>query len=462
MRVERRVACFALAVASLWATACASRAADAELAEARRRIELGADPFTVISAIDQEHPADPRIKTELASFLLLSGRIDEADAYLAKAEVLAKGNADVAAVAALRARIAVERGDWVSAKRLAGTALKRDDSDASGAVFPLARALAASGDRDGARTRFSEALKTKATLATRSDWRFWIRFLSEDEPESALDALAAYESAFPYEPGSGLVESSLRERTGDKDGAVLAAFKDGLNAYEAGAVGIEELEFRLSELERVLADSVANPAGGGLAALETARAYLRADWAAAARALTRVTTRSSAKAWIGATAGLAPGDAASERAFVEAETAFGFLPSYRLRFASAFAGDRTRLASVRAACETGIDLAPSGPLAVALRRELGRALGIDVAESGKLRTRGELEAAGYRAAASRDPAFLAPAIGTFELPDNDYTLFAVGLVKGFASEPVFRSALERELGTSSGRRAERLRYALAK
>lgn len=443
---------------------CAGRneASESAVAEAKRRIRFGADPFVTLSALDQEWPNDVRIKAELASMLLACGRYGEADGYLARAEVLVKGRKDRAAVRAARARLAVERGDFVAARRYAESAMADDPADPGGAEFPLARAVAAGGDRDGGRKRFAAALAAKAGKATREDWRFWIRFLAEDDAASALDALDSYEAAYPYEPGTGLVESALRERTGDLDGSVLAAFKDALYAFESGAVPVGELLSRLEGIETGLADASFNPDCRGLAAVRAAKAYLDGDWAVLGTALGTMPTASKTKSWLESAASLSPSDPGSIRGYAESEKRYGFFPSYRLRFALVFLKDAGRRQLVRSAGEAGIDAAPAGPHAAALRSVFAEAVGLPAGSGAAIRTRNELEAAGYRAASARDPAFLAPAIGTFGLPDNDCTLFAVGLVKGFAAETEFRAAFERELAASSGRKAERLRYALGR
>ncbi|MCX7024147.1 MAG: hypothetical protein NT080_05935 [Spirochaetes bacterium] len=336
---------------------CAGRneASESAVAEAKRRIRFGADPFVTLSALDQEWPNDVRIKAELASMLLACGRYGEADGYLARAEVLVKGRKDRAAVRAARARLAVERGDFVAARRYAESAMADDPADPGGAEFPLARAVAAGGDRDGGRKRFAAALAAKAGKATREDWRFWIRFLAEDDAASALDALDSYEAAYPYEPGTGLVESALRERTGDLDGSVLAAFKDALYAFESGAVPVGELLSRLEGIETGLADASFNPDCRGLAAVRAAKAYLDGDWAVLGTALGTMPTASKTKSWLESAASLSPSDPGSIRGYAESEKRYGFFPSYRLRFALVFLKDAGRRQLVRSAGEAGID-----------------------------------------------------------------------------------------------------------
>jgi hypothetical protein len=91
---------------------------------------------------------------------------------------------------------------------------------------------------------------------------------------------------------------------------------------------------------------------------------------------------------------------------------------------------------------------------------LAVSLSLPSASGPSVKTRREIESIGYRIASSNDPAFLESLMSLLELPYNDYTLFALGMIKGFASDPVFKSWLAGKATSSRGRLKERLDYAL--
>lgn len=111
--------------------------------------------------------------------------------------------------------------------------------------------------------------------------------------------------------------------------------------------------------------------------------------------------------------------------------------------------------------EAAVDLASGNDLAVAWRKELAAAAGLQAADAAKLLTRKEISDTANRAAASGEMVTLAPLVAMLELKDNNYTMMAMGVLRAFAKDARYRQFFVDKSRASSGRLKERLEYVLA-
>ena len=128
-------------------------------------------------------------------------------------------------------------------------------------------------------------------------------------------------------------------------------------------------------------------------------------------------------------------------------------PEYWYRGARAFSG-----AIAAEYAEYCIGLAPEGPFAAECRNILAVYAGLKAEDGLSLKSKLEIEYIVSRSVRQGDPEVLAPLIPLISLPDNPYTVYAVGALRAVASAPKFKEYLSAQASVSSGRLAERLAY----
>lgn len=273
----------------------------------------------------------------------------------------------------------------------------------------------------------------------------------------ALQALAARERAAGYVPGMGLEESTLRERQGDYGGAVLAAFKELLWLYGMGLLPKPALSARLDAVEKAF------PGNGDVAAAAAAsRAYLEGKWAETLQAAKVLATAAAAPddfaQWLVAACELEldASDRAAGGRYAAARGRYAKYPAYWHHAARIGRG-----AAAMEAAEWCVSLSPMGPYAPDSRIILAREAGLKPGDGASLRTRAEIEAAlsGLAAGVGDDAALLSELVPLLALPDNPYTLYALGGLRALCADGRIRAVVVSARSRSSGRAAERLRYA---
>jgi hypothetical protein len=103
-------------------------------------------------------------------------------------------------------------------------------------------------------------------------------------------------------------------------------------------------------------------------------------------------------------------------------------------------------------------LAPAGPFAEECRSILAASQGLDPRDGPSLKSLAEIEELLAQAVTGENPDLLSGLMPLISLPDNSYTVYAVGALRALAGTPLFRDYLEALAEKSSGRLAERLRY----
>lgn len=450
-------------VASIFAGCTATPpVSDGDLKAALERVQNGADPLVELTALDQKYPQDAKLKAEIAGYLLGIGEMTAAETFLEKSEALGTADAPTkSAVSGARSRIFLLKSDFDKALEYAERALREDPSDPSGAVFSKGRALAEKGKAQEARAAYDSAVGKDSAKMTKDDWRAYIKLLAASDPDATIKAIDSYEAAFPYEPGTGLVESAMKEKKGDMEGAVLAAFMDLEYARELGAVAKADLDKKIADLGAKLGDKSFNPSGKGFKAVGAIKAFLKDDLAACAAGIAESGATGAFAAWLRALAPIAAGKEA-DQAYADLGKRLASFPAYWVYLATGSANAGKAQADIKAAAEKGIDLAPKGPYAPALRSMLAKLTGLGAEYAARIKTNAEIKDIGYRAASSRSPEVLESLWDILSLPDNEYTLFALGMVKGLSQDPRFLDALKAKLAAADGRLKERLTYAAGK
>ena len=273
-----------------------------------------------------------------------------------------------------------------------------------------------------------------------------------------LERIAEVERAGAYIQGLGIAESVRREEAGDFGGAVFAAYKDLSRAYGTGAMSKAEYDDGLARLmilkddsQPVVVPSIKNAA----LAIE---AFANGSWNDAlawfACSAPLVNEPDSFYEWMILASALESGSRGynNRSAYGSIRGRYTNFPEYWYRGARTLNGE-TRLIYA----EYCINLNPAGPFAEECRDIMADFIGI---ESGgrALRTMGEIEEIVTESVSVNNPAMLSMLFPLISLPDNSYTLYALGAMRSLASVPLFRAYFENEIPRSGGRLRERLVY----
>jgi hypothetical protein len=277
--------------------------------------------------------------------------------------------------------------------------------------------------------------------------------------EESLEKFTEIERTGAWFPGLGLAESGLREKQGDFRGAVIAAYKDLAYHYGYGNADKARIEEALRRVVSALEDP---PAGKGSSAGAKAGkgilAFIDGQWEEGLRIFKGLSTKKdesdSFLNWmiLACSLEINPADSASRSVYGAIRARYDRFPEYWYRGARAFDGEIA--ASYAERC---IDLNPEGPYSRECREILAKNMGLTDSKN-SIRTKGEVEKAVKLAVSSDDPAPLEEILPLMDLPDNEYTLYALGALKVISVVPGFREYFEEKKAASRGRLADRLAY----
>ena len=288
--------------------------------------------------------------------------------------------------------------------------------------------------------------------------------------EADLGRIAEIERAGAFFPGLALAESGIREKAGDLCGAAVAAYKELAWAYGYGSAGKSQVEDGLRNALFGMEGSRLNAAE----ALKGCIAFAREEWALAEELLYPILADDeepdSFLRWMLLVCGLEAG-AKDPDEFQAARSAYGairaryaFFPEYWYRGARAFmAGDGSIASSYAEQC---INASSDGPFSAPCRKIIADNLGLpsstiapDVGEMyAGLRTRAEIEKTIRFSVSMNDPAVLQELFPLMALPENPYTVYALGALKSLSAVPEYRGFFRDEAQKTNGRLAERLNY----
>jgi hypothetical protein len=275
---------------------------------------------------------------------------------------------------------------------------------------------------------------------------------SEDQ-SSRLDEIAALERAGSWFQGMGLAESGLRESSGDYAGAVAAAYKELTWAYGKGLIKKEDMEQGLLNLIDANNDEAV------VTATKAVLAFARGQWAAASTALAPLFDEMEEPdgfgRWMILVCALEKDheDRHAAAAYKAIRARYVQQPEYWYRGARAFSGI---IAAEYA--ENCINLSPQGPFTDECRRILAAIAGLKSEDGTALKTKTEIEQIISTSMNTGNPQILDSLFPLIGLPDNPYTVYAVGALRTLTSVPKYRDFFNGQAAVSKGRLAERLSY----
>ena len=287
----------------------------------------------------------------------------------------------------------------------------------------------------------------------------------------SLVQITETERAGAYFPGLALAESGLREKAGDHAGAAVAFYKELAWAFACGAAEAGVAEEKLLNAIALFGDAsrTASPAAlpqrsAGAAALRGCLAFNRGEWSMAEELLAVLCQADdepdSFLRWMLLVCSLeqAPGRKDSLAAYGAIRDRYTRFPGYWYRGARAFLSDKNAAAACAEQC---INASPRGPYAAECRLILGEQLGFSPDEkdlSLALRTTTETGNIIRASVSLNDPEKLLDLFPLMALPDNPYTLCAMGAMRALAPVPEYRAFFIERAIASGGRLGERLNY----
>ena len=274
-----------------------------------------------------------------------------------------------------------------------------------------------------------------------------------EDQRARLDQIAALERAGSWFQGMGLAESGLYESSGDYAGAVAAAYKELTWAYGKGLIKKEERE------QGILNLLDANNDEAVITAAKAVLAFARGQWAQASAALSplfdELEEPDGFGRWMILVCALEKDreDKRAAAAYKAIRARYVQQPEYWYRGARAFSGI---LAAEYA--ENCINLSPQGPFTGECRRILASFAGLKNEDGASLKTKTEIEEIISKSVNTGNPQMLDSLFPLIGLPDNPYTVYAVGALRSLSSVPKYRDFFNGQAAASKGRLAERLSY----
>jgi hypothetical protein len=108
--------------------------------------------------------------------------------------------------------------------------------------------------------------------------------------------------------------------------------------------------------------------------------------------------------------------------------------------------------------EICINLAPFGPFAAECRRILASSSGLKPEDGPSIKSKNEIEWLISQAVNTGNPLVLEQLMPLVSLPENPYTVYAIGALKSLSAVPLFRNYFDELAVQSKGRLADRLAY----
>ena len=299
---------------------------------------------------------------------------------------------------------------------------------------------------------------------------------------SDLDRIAEIERAGAFFPGLAIAESAMREKAGDLAGAAVAAYKELSWAYGYGSAAWGQIEEGLQNALILVGEGAVGTdleRSSASAALRGCIAFAREEWGLAETLLAGVCGEAeeadSFLRWMLLVCAMEQRDKNSQPSR-EIRSAYGIIrarytlfPEYWYRGARAFSsrdGNESDETIATSFAEQCINICPTGPFAADCRRMLAVHVGLSglgfspdaECDYSGLRTKAEIENTIRASVSGNNPSALEDLFPLIALPENPYTVFALGALKTLSSVPIFRSYFLAEANKSSGRLGERLNY----
>ena len=268
-----------------------------------------------------------------------------------------------------------------------------------------------------------------------------------------LDELAELERAGSWVQGLALTESSIREKTGDYAGAVAAAYKELSWAYGIGLIQKEDLERGLLNVLDVKGEETVTAAANAILA------FLNEQWDEAYTGLKllfdELEEPDGFGRWMILVCALEKNheERQAGAAYKSIRARYTQFPEYWYRGAKAFSG-----AIAAEFAENCINSSAQGPFAQECRFILASLSGLRTEDGLAIKTKREIDAIISQSFNSANPQLLDSLLPLIGLPDNPYTIYAVGALRTLTGVPVFRDYFTRQAAASRGRLAERLSY----
>jgi hypothetical protein len=431
------------------------------------KIDAIAVPTERLAALIQLDQGQPNfaVKFRLGELHMQFGQLDVAEVYLREAAKLGKrsgiAKADARAATLEYARTLILVAKPAEAIAVVMPLARSADPEA---LLIRARAHVQAGNARAALEDFSAAMNAANSRPAAADYTLYAQALAlENRFADSLEVIRKCEASFGYQPGAGLLESSVLEKLGRGAESVLAAFKETLYQLTQGAISQEQVDKNLAVLAtRADVSGLGGPREQIM--IQGLRFYVQARWAEANRSLTKglTGTEDPFARFLLLTSSLedekvSPAMLAD---FATLEMRYRTYPDFYYHLWRAMKkgpGDYS-LSNARNVLEKTILLAPTSAEAAESRQELGRFLGIDAQEARSIMLRPELDRAFALVLDGGDPQkVLLPVIRLLSIRrENIYTSEGALMLKSAARIPAVGAFLADQAKHASGPLKDRL------
>jgi tetratricopeptide (TPR) repeat protein len=423
----------------------------------------GPQLLAALTEFEFKNPLNFESKVDLGSYYLMVNNNEKAEEYLRRAESLIKYAVDgpekrktIAILYGCLADMLYIKQDYDTALSYADRALL-EESETPAYANLRGHILQAKGDKEGAIEQFCASYKASPDTFLEGEINALLNLYAEKAAYTeALPFLDLYFSRGAYYPGFGIFASSIYEGAGEYGKSIVCAYLD-LEYYRSKlGIGEEEIAQNLSRLEVLLREQDR---------LETAEGDLNLVRSLASAGAYEEYARDIflARDYLVLQQKIKTGRASEQeiQAYLGYENFFKHSPGYYVTAWKAFTDhDPYNKANYMAILEKILALKPEKSIDLKVRAWIGESLGLSTQDAEKLLMPFEVAEILDGYAAVRDKTMLEPLYALFVLPDNNYVLNALVLVKNRRDGLSLRMVLEERLTGASVKLRERINFIL--
>ena len=454
---------FGMTIIALFMVACSSHMSEAY--ETLKKSELsGEELFQKVFSYEAMHAEHFESKLDLAQLYFLSGQYEKSLEYLMRAESVV-GNAPrnkdgkrmIAQMYGTRAELEMLLHNYESAITYAKKSKSADKIAGLQYKYIEAHALYVQEKYDEALTLFDTLFSVIPESASNRDMRTYMLLLAKrNRANDCKKIVERYFSTGAYFLGFGQFASSLYEKCGDMQRAVLAAFLD----YEyASCFGAADEYMFLKRLDEIEKEFVVDDA---YKTYESAVKFVRSFFASQELEY-ELECDFFVKRYISAVkkSKAAVCTEADIKALLAVENYFSYFPSYYWHTYNAFLQVRPdAYKDFVPVLEKIIVLGNDNVFIADARKELGKIQGLSAAQSQHLLIPSEVNLALAQYARTRNDNALESIFELLALPDNEYELYALTLLRKQRNLLNLDDALFRRRANASSKLVERIDFIL--
>lgn len=416
-----------------------------------------------LNLFEKEHTEDFRSKVDLANYFILAGDYNTCYEYLLRAESVIKncpggneGKKYKTLLYGMRAQVELYSGNYDLAHSYVDKAIKIDKTKSNKYNYIKANIYLAQNDKEKALELFDKTFKIIPDELTTDDKQAYMYLLADTERyDECQIVMEDFFNDGLYFFGLGTFASGIYEKVGDYEKSLLSSYFDyeyfscfnsldkskfleNLNSVITGIKSPEKL-FQIKDT----IDFVKSRVDPSFENNYTSDFFPAKFITLSNKIRDNLFTSSDVQD------------------FLDLEVYFSDFPSYYWNAWNAFCQvDESKKKSYLPLLNKVILIGKNNLYIEKARYELGKVAGLSDEDSKKIILTHEIEQILNAFYESFDETLLEPIYDLLNLPENDYELNALVILKDYKKNPILSKVFQEKLQSSQGRLQERLKYVL--